>query len=162
MSDFGDLYRRHFHDARRERALLSAVGFTTAFATARAITHSIRAGIGPFQNVSAGGTHIHHSTFGIFGLLGLGYAWTYRWGIGPEPGKRWPSRVTAALYGVASALTLDEFALWLDLEDDYWNKEGRKSIDAVVIFAGLLTIGIAGREALQELGLLPKLAKHAA
>ncbi len=162
MSDLGDLYRRHFEDSQRERALLSAVGFTTAFATARGITHAIRAGVGPFQNMSAGGTHIHHSTFGIFGLLGLGYAWTYRWGIGPHPGGRWPSRVTATLYGVASALTLDEFALWLDLEDDYWNKRGRKSIDAVAIFAGLLTMGVAARPALQELGLLPKLVKDAA
>ena len=48
------------------------------------------------------------------------------------------------------------FALWLDLQDDYWDKQGRKSIDAVAIFAGLLTIGVAGRSALDELGLLPK------
>jgi hypothetical protein len=159
MSDLTDLYCRHFEDPQRERALLSAVGFTTAFATARGITHAIRAGVGPFGNISAGGTHIHHSTFGICGLLGLGYAWTYRWGIGPEPGGRWPSRVTAMLYGMASALTLDEFALWLDLKDDYWDKQGRKSVDAVAIFAGLLTIGAAGKPALQELGLLPKLRK---
>ncbi len=154
------LYERHFSDPRRERAFLSAVAFTTTFATARGITHAIRAGVGPFHNISEGGTHIHHSTFGIFGLLGLGYAWTYRWGIGPQPGGRWPSRVTTALYGVASALTLDEFALWLDLHDDYWDKQGRKSIDAVAIFAGLLTIGVAGKPALQELGLLPKLIKR--
>ena len=160
MKDFGDLYHRHFEDARRERALLSAIAFTTTFASARGITHAIRAGVGPFHNISEGGTHIHHSTFGIFGLLGLGYAWTYRWGIGPQPGRRVPSRVTAALYGVASALTLDEFALWLDLKDDYWDKQGRKSIDAVAIFAGLLTIGAAGRPALQELGLLPKLLER--
>jgi hypothetical protein len=162
MADLADLYRRHFEDPRRERALLSAVGFTTAFATARAITHSIRAGIGPFHNISEGGTHIHHSTFGILGLLGLGYAWTYRWGVGPHLGSRWPSRITASLYGVASALTLDEFALWLDLKDDYWDKQGRKSIDAVAIFAGLLTIGVAGKGALQELGLLPKLLERKA
>jgi hypothetical protein len=150
------LYDRHFSDPRRERAFLSAVGFTTAFATARGITHAIKAGVGPFHNISEGGTHIHHSTFGIFGLLGLGYVWTYRWGIGPEPGGRWASRVTTGLYGVAAALTLDEFALWLDLHDDYWDKQGRKSIDAVAIFGGLLTIGVAGRGALKELGLLPK------
>ncbi|MFZ0383310.1 MAG: hypothetical protein WCD11_27635 [Solirubrobacteraceae bacterium] len=149
-------YERHFSDCRRERAFLSAVGFTTAFATARGITHAIRAGRGPFHNISEGGTHIHHSTFGIFGLLGLGYLWTYRIGIGPGQGHRWPSRVTASLYGVASALTLDEFALWLDLHDDYWDKQGRKSIDAVAIFGGLLTMGVAGRSALKELGLLPK------
>lgn len=160
MTDFRDLYRRHFEDPRRERALLSAVGFTTAFATCRGITHAIKAGVGPFHNISEGGTHIHHSTFGIFGLLGLGYAWTYRVGLGPQPGRRVPSRVTATLYGVASALTLDEFALWLDLKDDYWDKQGRKSIDAVAIFAGLLTIGAAGGPALQELGLLPKLIKR--
>jgi hypothetical protein len=149
-------YHRHFSDPRRERAFLSAVGFTTAFATARGITHAIRAGVGPFHNVSEGGRHIHHSTFGIFGLLGVGYIWTYRYGIGPTPGGRWPSRVSAALYGVASALTLDEFALWLDLHDDYWDKQGRKSIDAVALFGGVLTMGVAGRGALKELGLLPR------
>jgi hypothetical protein len=150
------LYERHFADVRRERAFLSAVGFTAAFATARGITHAIRAGVGPFHNLSEGGRHIHHSTFGILGLLGLGYVWTYRLALGPQPGQRWPSRISAASYGIASALTLDEFALWLDLEDDYWNKQGRKSIDAVAIFGGLLTIGVAGRGALKELGLLPK------
>ncbi len=153
-------YSRHFSNPRQERAFLSALGFTTAFATARGITHAIRAGVGPFQNISAGGRHIHHSTFGIFGLLGVGYVWVYRWGIG-HPGNRWGSRVSAALYGMASALTLDEFALWLDLQDDYWDKQGRKSIDAVALFGGLLTMGVAGRGALQELGLLPRLGQSA-
>jgi hypothetical protein len=150
------LYQRHFSDPRRERAFLSAVGFTTAFAAARGITHSIRAGIGPFRNISEGGQHIHHSTFGILGLLGVGYAWTYQWALGKDPARHWGSRVSAASYGVASALTLDEFALWLDLEDDYWNQRGRKSIDAVALFGGLLTMGVAGRGVLKELGLLPK------
>ena len=68
----------------------------------------------------------------------------------------WMSRVTAGGYGVAAALTLDEFALWLDLHDDYWDKQGRKSIDAVALFGGLLTIGVAGRDMLNELGLFPK------
>ena len=148
-------YSRHFAQARKERAFLSAVGFTTAFAVARGVTHSIRAGIGPFGNISAGGRHIHHSTFGILGLLGIGYVWTYRWGIGTRS-PEWASRVTATAYGIASALTLDEFALWLDLQDDYWDAQGRKSIDAVALFAGLLTMGVAGRTALDELGLLPE------
>jgi hypothetical protein len=151
----GEAYRRHFTDPRQERALLSAVGFTTAFATARAITHSIRAGVGPFHNISSGGTHIHHSTFGIFGLLGVGYLWTYRLGIGNRPSDLL-SRVTASTYGIAAALTLDEFALWLDLHDDYWDAQGRKSIDAVALFGGLLGVGVAGRDMLDEAGLLPK------
>ena len=56
----------------------------------------------------------------------------------------------------AAALTLDECALWLDLHDDYWDKQGRKSIDAVAVFGGLLTIGVAGRDMINELGLFPK------
>jgi hypothetical protein len=157
VSDEPSFYTRHFTDPKRERGFWSALGFTTAFATARGITHAIRNGVGPFRNISAGGTHIHHSTFGIFGLLGVGYVWVYRWGIGNHPPEsRWGSRLSAASYGVASALTLDEFALWLDLEDDYWNKRGRKSIDAVALFGGVLAMSVAGRGALNEIGLLPK------
>lgn len=154
--DLGGLYARHLSDPRRERGFLSAVAFTTTFAVARGITHAIRAGRGPFHNLSAGGTHLHHSTFGIFGLLGVGYLWTYRRGIGNPEERRWESRIAASLYGVFSALTLDEFALWLDLHDDYWDAQGRKSIDAVAIFSGVLTISFLGRGALKELGLLPK------
>jgi hypothetical protein len=154
-------YARHFSDARRERGFLSALGFTTAFATARGVTHAIRAGVGPFRNISAGGTHIHHSTFGILGLLGVGYAWTYRLGIGDPGEPSWESRASAVVYGVASALTLDEFALWLDLKDDYWDRQGRKSIDAVALFAGLLTMGVLGQGALRELAGLGRMAEEA-
>jgi hypothetical protein len=143
-------WSHHFSNPRRERAFLSAVGFTTAFAACRGVTHAIRANVGPFRNVSAGGTHIHHSTFGIFGLLGVGYFWTYQLGIGSPAEQRWTSRISATVYGIAGALTLDEFSLWLDLHDDYWDKQGRKSIDAVAIFGGLLTLGVAGGGALRE------------
>jgi hypothetical protein len=54
------------------------------------------------------------------------------------------SQATAVGYGVASAMTLDEFALWLNLQDVYWAKQGRQSIDAVAIFGGLLSIGVWG------------------
>jgi hypothetical protein len=152
------LWARHFSDPRRERALLAAGGFTTAFGTCRAITHMIRAEVGPFHNLSAGGRHLHHSTFGIFGLLATGYVWTYRWALGSPEESRWLSRVTATSYGIAGALTLDEFALWFDLQDDYWTKAGRKSIDATILFGGLLTFGVAGRGALRELTLVVKRA----
>lgn len=154
--ELSGFYNRHLSDPRRERGFLSALAFTTTFATARGITHAIRAGVGPFHNISAGGTHIHHSTFGIFGLLGVGYVWTYRHAIGnPEEQRTW-SRMSAVAYGIASALTLDEFALWLDLKDDYWDKQGRKSIDAVALFGGISAMSVAGRSGLKELGLLPK------
>jgi hypothetical protein len=32
---------------------------------------------------------------------------------------------------------LDEYALWLHLDDVYWAEEGRKSVDAVVFAAGI-------------------------
>ncbi|MBV9820510.1 MAG: hypothetical protein JOZ07_19445 [Solirubrobacterales bacterium] len=151
-------YHRNFAvNPRRERAFLSALGFTSAFAVTRIITHLIRAGVGPFHNISSkGGTHIHHSTFGIFGLLGVGYLWVYLIFVGGDHPPHWGSRVTATGFGISAALTLDEFALWLDLQDDYWDKQGRKSIDAVAIFGGLLTLGVVGRPALEELGLMPE------
>lgn len=160
MSDLRGLYGRHIANSDCERPFLGALSFTLTFAAARAITHSIRAGVGPFQNISAGGRHIHHSTFGIIGLLGCGYVWQNRWGMGDPHGAAWASRASAAGYGIASALTLDEFALWLDLHDDYWDKQGRKSIDAVIVFAGLLTTTYAAQDALDELGLIPKILKR--
>jgi hypothetical protein len=80
--------------------------------------------------------------------------------MGDPHGAAWASRASAAGYGIASALTLDEFALWLDLHDDYWDKQGRKSIDAVIVFAGLLTTTYAAQDALDELGLIPKILKR--
>ena len=38
-------------------------------------------------------------------------------------------------------LTLDEFALWLYLDDVYWSEEGRSSVDAV-IFAAIIGGGV--------------------
>ena len=160
MGDLRGLYGRHIANSDCERPFLGALSFTLTFAAARAITHSIRAGVGPFQNISAVGPHIHHSTLGIIGLLGCGYVWQNRWGMGDPHGAAWASRASAAGYGIASALTLDEFALWLDLHDDYWDKQGRKSIDAVIVFAGLLTMTYAAQDALDEVGLIPKILKR--
>jgi hypothetical protein len=143
-------YHEHFADPRRERAFLSAAGFTIAFAGCRIVTHSIRAGRGPFRNMSAGGRHLHHSTFGILGQIALGYLWTYQWALGVNPARRAASRASAIAYGVTSALTLDEFALWFDLQDDYWDAAGRKSIDAVALFGGISTMGVAGHGLIRE------------
>jgi hypothetical protein len=144
------LYRKHLTDCRQERLFLGNVGFLTAFVTVRGITHSIRAGRGPFRNVAPGGRHIHHMTFGIVGLLLTGYAWNAQLGIGTNPARRWGSRVSATGYGMASALTLDEFALWLNLQDDYWTKQGRESIDAVVIFGSLLFLALMNQDLVRE------------
>jgi hypothetical protein len=60
----------------------------------------------------------------------------------------------ALLYGVGAALTLDEFALWLNLRDVYWEREGRESIRAVFLFGSLLSMGLWGAPFLRELGRL--------
>jgi hypothetical protein len=136
------LYRKHFGDGRRERQLLSTGAFFLTFVAVRTITHAIRAERGPFRNITPGGRHIHHMTFGILGLLTVGYLWMLEIGVDKQ---RRGSRITAAVYGSGAALTLDEFALWLNLEDDYWSEKGRESIDAVVLFGSLLTLSVLGR-----------------
>jgi hypothetical protein len=134
------LYHFHFKDERRERLFLASLGFLVTFALVRLITVSIRSGVGPFHNVSAGGLHIHHLVWGILILLGVGYVWLTEVGVGSSR----LASLTALLFGVGAALTLDEFALWLNLQDVYWERQGRVSIDAVVIFAALLSVGIWG------------------
>jgi hypothetical protein len=129
---------------RRERLFLSSVSFFSSFGAARVVTHAIRDQRGPFRNMSVGGRHLHHLVFGIGGLLGCGYLWLWQLGTGMQPSSRAGSQSTALLYGTAAALTLDEFALWLDLQDVYWGPGGRASIDAVMIFGGLLSAGVWG------------------
>ena len=138
------LYHFHFKSERRERLFLASIAFLLTFGIIRAITHMIRAGIGPFHNVGTGTLHIHHLVWGIGLLLVVGYLWLIQQGTGEAQFPSWFSRITAAAYGVGAALTLDEFALWLNLQDVYWAGKGRESIDAVVIFAAFLSVGIWG------------------
>ncbi len=142
-----EIYRNSFKDKRRERLFLSSVSFFTTFAATRAITHAIRDGVGPFHNLSVGGRHFHHLVLGIAGLLGTGYLWVVQINTSgkTEGTDDALCKFTSILYGGSSALTLDEFALWLDLEDVYWAKQGRESVDAVMLFGGLLSIGLWGR-----------------
>jgi hypothetical protein len=145
-------YVRHFDTPEQERRFTSSVAFGFTFALTRAVTHSIRDRRGPFRNVEVGGRHIHHLTFGILGLLGVGYAWLNGAGL-PTATRRQTtsSRATAIAYGAGAALTLDEFALWLNLQDDYWSKQGRESIDAVVLFGAFLSAGASARHHIADL-----------
>ena len=146
--DLHALYEKHFGDRRKERQLFSTGAFFVTFATVRAITHAIRANRGPFRNITAGGRHIHHLTFGITSLLTVGYLWLLEIGTNEQ---RQASRITSVAYGSGAALTLDEFALWLNLEDDYWTKQGRESIDAVALFGSLLCLSVLGKGFFKDL-----------
>jgi hypothetical protein len=157
------LYAFHFKSERRERLFLASIGFLLTFGIVRAITHLIKAGVGPFHNVvSSGGLHIHHLVWGILLLLLVGYVWLIQEGTGQSKFPSWFSRATAIVYGIGAALTLDEFALWLNLQDVYWAGKGRESVDAVVIFASFLSVGIWGFPFLAGVAReLKRLRKHA-
>jgi hypothetical protein len=84
-----------------------------------------------------GGLHVHHLVFGIVLLLAMGFA------LALQPPSPW-LEIAAAGFGIGAGLTLDEYALWLHLEDVYWAEEGRRSVDAVIIAAligGLVLMG---------------------
>jgi len=140
-----DVYNARLPESRRERLFLASVGFFTAVLTVRGITLAIHYHLGPFHDVSMGGRHIHHLVWGILLLLVSGYGWLLEVGTGGQSSLRWVGRLMSMTYGVAAALTLDEFALWLNLRDVYWQREGRESFEALALFGGLLAVGLFGK-----------------
>jgi len=125
VTEFRDAYYSEL-DTSQQSALIAWLSFTGMWGAVRGITHAIKAGKGPFKNLSVGGEHLHHYMWGIGMLTGVG-AVAVR---GTEELRRHP--VTAVVYGVGLALIADEFALLLDLRDVYWAKQGRVSVDVAV------------------------------
>jgi hypothetical protein len=124
---------------------IASVAFVITFAGVRILVELIRHNEGPFQWVTVRGHHIHHLVWGILILLLVGYGWLLDLGRSHSPLSIFFSRLMSVSYGVGAALTLDEFALWLNLEPEaYWNHEGRLSIDAVILFGSLLGVGAWG------------------
>jgi hypothetical protein len=81
---------------------------------------------------------------GILLLLVTGYGWLLQAGTGDTGSRTWVGRVMSMAHGVGAALTLDEFALWLNLRDVYWEREGRSSFEALSLFAAALAIAALG------------------
>ena len=133
------LYRRNFCDPRRERLFLASLGFFLTFGLTRFVTHAFREHP-VLGGVVMHGTHVHHLVWGILLLLVAGYL-----GLALPRDARGEvrlARLITLLYAVGAALTLDEFALWLQLRDVYWEREGRASIDAVMLFGALVSAGL--------------------
>lgn len=119
--------------------LLIAFVFTTAATrtTTRYIRHKAdraeaylkeNAEPGLIRNIVVAGIHVHHQVWGILMVLFSGLLLiTYL----PERGLA--LNVLAALFGMGAALTLDEFAMWLHLDDVYWQEEGRQSVTALIV-----------------------------
>jgi lysyl-tRNA synthetase class 2 len=116
------------------------IGFVIAFALTRFIVTSIKEGRrwAPKNLVSKSGLHVHHMVFGIFGMTIFGIAAYAMDDISPV------RNLFAFMFGCSLALTYDEFALWLHLEDVYWTREGRQSVDLVFALGAVLALLMVG------------------
>jgi hypothetical protein len=135
---------RHFLDEPSQRAGFVLLGaFLASFLFIRTSARLIRSPKvtwWPGSVETKGGLHLHHLVWGIVLLLLTGFL-----GFAVGPSSPW-LEILAAGFGVGAGLTLDEFALWVHLEDVYWSEEGRSSLDAVVVAAligGLIVVGLA-------------------
>jgi hypothetical protein len=141
--DITRAYDHHIQAPGKELHFLILIAFVLSFGFIRTSAHMIRAQVSwwPGNVETSSGTHVHHLVWGILLLLICGYI-----AVALDPESPW-REVVAVFFGIGTGLTLDEFALWLDLKDVYWSKEGRKSIDAVIIAAaisGVFLISLRG------------------
>lgn len=125
----------------QEAIFLCLVGFLLSFAFIRMSTRLMRSPKVPWwpgSIVSEGGLHVHHHVFGIVLMMAAGVL-----GFAVD-GDGWVFNICGLAFGVGIGLTIDEFALWLHLEDVYWSEEGRRSIDATVLTAIVLALIMFG------------------
>jgi hypothetical protein len=133
----------------RQGVFLVLVGFVGSFAFIRMSTRMIRAEVSwwPGNIESESGLHVHHLVFGIITMMVAGTLGFAAFGHSPL------TEICALFFGVGAGLTIDEFALWVYLEDVYWAEQGRSSIDATVIAAaliGMIVVGVNPFEAGEE------------
>jgi hypothetical protein len=145
LTRLGYLIRSTIPDRPRRRMFLASVSFFITFLGARLLVRLIMHNEGPFEWVVVRGRHIHHLVWGILILLLVGYGWLLDLGRSHSQLSIFYSRLMSVSYGVGAALTLDEFALWLNLEPNlYWSHAGRLSVDAIIVFGSVLAIGAGG------------------
>ncbi len=145
LTELGHIIHQRIPDRPRRRLFFASISFFFTFVAVRLLVFTITHNIGPFGYVEMGGHHIHHLVWGILLLLITGYATLAEAGTGDTPASIFMSRLLSLGYGIGAALTLDEFAIWLNLDAlDYWGRMNRENIDAVIIFGSLLAIGAWG------------------
>jgi hypothetical protein len=140
LDDIGRAYDQGIQAPGKEVHFLVLLAFVASFGFIRTSAHMIRAQVSwwPGNVETKTGTHVHHLVWGILLLLVFGYL-----GIALELDSPWRELV-AIFFGIGMGLTMDEFALWLNLEDVYWSHKGRQSIDAVIVTVCLLTLTLLG------------------
>jgi hypothetical protein len=130
-------------DAGQRTGFLLLAGFLCSWVfirTSARLMRSPKVTWWPGSVETKSGLHIHHLVWGIVTVLVTGFL-----GFSLQPQTPW-LEVLAVLFGIGMGLTLDEFALWLHLEDVYWADQGRQSIDAVVIamaLGAMVVLGVA-------------------
>lgn len=129
-SIFTDFWNDQLVEHGRQGIFCVLAGFLLSFAFIRMSTRLMRSPKVPWwpgSIVSESGVHLHHLVFGIVTMMLAGSL-----GFAVHDNSPWVE-ICALAFGVGVGLTIDEFALWVHLDDVYWAEEGRRSIDATVI-----------------------------
>ncbi|QFQ96702.1 hypothetical protein F9278_11230 [Streptomyces phaeolivaceus] len=135
----GHWWERNIIEPGKLPLLLALTAFILTFLITRVITRLIRAGKGPFRNISgSGGVHIHHVVPGVVLTVIGGF------GSVAGDGHGFGALLSAVLFGMGVGLVLDEFALILHLDDVYWSEAGRQSVEVVVLTAALVGLMLVG------------------
>ena len=138
---FSDFWNDQILAEEKQGLFLVLAGFILSFAFIRMSTRLMRSPRVPWwpgSVVSESGVHLHHLVFGIVTMMISGAVGFTVLGDGP-----W-AEICAFAFGVGAGLTIDEFALWIYLDDVYWAEEGRVSIDATVIAAAMMGLILLG------------------
>jgi hypothetical protein len=125
----------------RDAAFLVLLAFLVTWVFIRTSARLIRMQVSwwPGNVETSSGLHIHHLVWGICLMIFSGFL-----AFATNLGSPW-WEITSVAFGIGVGLTLDEYALWLHLDDVYWTEEGRSSVDAVVVavlFASLVVLGV--------------------
>jgi len=108
----------------KEIPFLVMISFLGTFGISRAFTYLF-----PWLFVQVRTVHVHHFAYGIFLLAIVGYV------LLTQPRSPSTRLKLALLYGIALGLAFDEFAMWIQLEDAYWD---RNNFDAILIVSLIL------------------------
>jgi hypothetical protein len=123
----------------------AAAAFTLTSAGLRGLTYAIRYDLLLWGDIVTGGEHLHHYVWGVGLLLVVGMVSL----IVASPRY---NPLLGVLYGVATALVVDEFALLLSVRDVYWTKEGRVSVDIALSTIAVAAVYLTAKAFWQRLG----------
>src|ERR1700747_1598678 len=136
LTRLGFVVRSTIPDRPRRRMFIASVSFLITFLGVRLLVSLVIHNHGPFDWVVVRGRHILHLVWGILILLLVGYGWLLDLGRSHSPTSIFLSRLMSVSYGVGAALNLEP--------DAYWSREGRLSVDAVILFGSILAVGAWG------------------